>query len=70
MLKKYEDCRRRCACYADAKTGLIEHEYKGVKTRTWISIGTEYQIIRETTITILKRISTEKFEVKSYEIAA
>lgn len=70
MLEKVTDCRDRCACYADAVTGLIEHEWKKVRTRVCIPIGGEYRIERDATVTILKRISTEEFEVTSYEIAA
>lgn len=70
MLEKITDCRNRCACYADAMTGLIEHEWKKVRTKTRIPIGGEYQIEREGTITILRRISAKEFEVTSYEIAA
>lgn len=70
MLKKITDCKSRCVCYADAATGLIEHEWKRVRTTTRIPIGEEYRIERDGTVTILRRISTEEFEVTSYEIAA
>lgn len=70
MLAKYTDCKNRCACYADAATGLIEHEWKKVRTTTCIPIGGEYRIERDGTVTILRRISTEEFEIQSYEIAA
>ena len=33
MLVKITDCKDRCACFADAATGLIEHEWKKVVTR-------------------------------------
>ena len=70
MLVKITDCKDRCACFADAATGLIEHEWKKVVTKTRIPIGGEYTIQRDITITILRRVSTEKFEIRSYEIAA
>jgi hypothetical protein len=70
MLVKITDCKDRCACFADAATGLIEHEWKKVVTKTRIPIGGEYTIQRDVTITILRRVSTEKFEIRSYEIAA
>ncbi len=70
MLERVNDCKNRCACFADAATGLIEHEWKKVRTKTRIPIGGEYWIERDATVTILRRISTEKFEITSYEIAA
>ena len=70
MLVKITDCKDRCACFADAATGLIEHEWKKVVTKTRIPIGGEYTIQRDVTITILRRVSTEKFVITSYEIAA
>ena len=70
MLQKITDCKKRCACYADAATGRIEHEWKKVKTATCIPIGGEYRIERDGTVTILRRVSTEKFDIESYEIAA
>ena len=69
MLVKITDCKDRCACFADAATGLIEHEWKKVVTKTRIPIGGEYTIQRDVTITILRRISTGEFEINSYEIA-
>ena len=70
MLKPYFDCRNRCVCYADASTGLVEHEYKHVKTSTCIPIGGIYRIERENTITILTRISEREFQINSYKTAA
>ena len=70
MLEKITDSKNRCVCYADAKTGLIEQEWKKVRTKTCIPVGGEYQIERDKTVTILKRVSTERFEITRYEIAA
>ena len=68
MLEKITDCKDRCACFADAATGVIEHEWKKVVTKTCIPIGGEYTIVRDVTVTILRRISIEKFEITSFEI--
>ena len=70
MLKKVTDCKNRCVCYADAMTCLIEREWKKSRVKTCIPIGGEFQVERDTTVTILRRISIEKFEITSYEIAA
>ncbi len=70
MLEKITDCKNRCVCFADPMTGLIEQEWKKVRTKTRIPIGGEYQVERDVTVTILRRVSIEKFEIRSYEIAA
>ena len=70
MLKPYYDIRKRCVCYADASTGVIEHKYKHEKTSTCIPIGGTYRIERDDTVTILTRIDHEEFKVESYRIAA
>ena len=51
MMKAYKDCRGRCVCYADAETGLINHEYRHEKTSTYIPIGGTYRIERDNTVT-------------------
>lgn len=70
MLRKIKDCKDRCACFVDDLTGDVEHEYKKVKTKTRVPVGGEYTIERDTTITILRRISDIWFDVESYESAA
>ena len=52
MKKSYRDCLNRIACYADGATGLVEHEYKKVKTKTIVPVGGEYFIERDKTITV------------------
>ena len=49
MKKSYRDCLNRIACYADGATGLVEHEYKKVKTKTIVPVGGEYFIERDKT---------------------
>ena len=60
MLKRVIDCRKRCACYVDALTGRVEHEWKRVRTKTWIPIGGVYQIERDGTVTILDLVRLRK----------
>lgn len=64
MLRRYYDRKNRCACFADPETGLIEHSYRGVKTKTQIPIGGEYSIERDETITTLRRTQNDYFEVE------
>ena len=70
MMKQYKDRIGRCVCYADAVTGVVEHEYKKVKTKTTVPIGGEFIVERDGIITILKRINTVKFKIISYKKAA
>lgn len=70
MLKEVKDIKGRCACCADAETGIVEHEYKKVKTTTTVAVGNEITIKRDTTVTILKRVSQNKFEVEKYNLVA
>lgn len=70
MLERYDDCKGRCACYADAATGLIKHEWKRLKTEVCIPIGGEFKIHRDATVTVIRRIDAESFEVISSFITA
>lgn len=70
MLKEVKDIKGRRACCADAETGIVEHEYKRVKTTTKVAVGNEIAIERDTTVTILKRVSENKFEVEKYNLVA
>lgn len=70
MLKEVKDIKGRCACCADAVTGIVEHEYKKVKTTTTVAVGNEITIERDTTVTVLKRVSPNEFEVKKYNSVA
>ena len=70
MLREVTDIKGRCACCADAKTGIVQHEYKKVKTTTTVAVGNEITITRDTTVTILKRVSENKFEVEKYNLVA
>lgn len=69
MMEQFFDCRRRCVCFADAETGEVDVKYKGLSTITFIPIHGTYQLDRDDTVTILKRVSTTEFYVTSYRIA-
>ena len=70
MREKIKDCKGHFACIADAETGEIEQKYKRTLTRTNIPVGGKYTIERDDTVTVLRRVSTEEFEITSYEIAS
>lgn len=69
MLNPYYDARNRICCYADATTGIIEHEYKRVKTRIKLPVGGEYCLERDNTITIFRRMEELEFEIERKLIA-
>ena len=63
MRRKIMDCKNRCACFVDDQTGVVEHEYRKVKTKTKVPIGGEYTIERDNTITILRRTAVSGFDI-------
>lgn len=67
MLREIKDIKNRCVCFVDDATGIVEHEYKKVKTTTTVAVGTEMIIERDSTITKLKRVSPDMFEVEKTE---
>lgn len=69
-METFRDCKNRIACMGDATTGLVESLYKGVKTRTKLSVGAAFTVERDDVVTKITRISTTAFRVESYNIAA
>lgn len=67
MLESIKDFQNHIICYADATTGLLESKYKRQTTKTYLTIGGEFTIIRDTTETVIKRVSTGTFVVQSYQ---
>lgn len=70
MVREIRDCKDRLACFVDDATGMVEHEYKKVKTKTVVPVGHEYTIERDTTITRLIRVTEHRFEVYKTESVA
>lgn len=69
-METFRDCKNRIACMGDATTGLVESLYKGVKTRTELSVGAAFTVERDDVVTKITRISTTAFQVESYDLAA
>lgn len=69
-METFRDCKNRIACMGDAATGLVESLYKGVKTRTELSVGAVFTVERDDVVTKITRISTTAFHVESYDLAA
>jgi len=70
MLEPIKDCRNHIVCYVDAKTGLIESKYKRQTTKIQLTMGGKFTIVRDMTETVIKRISSDAFEILSYPIAS
>lgn len=68
-MKPYYDARHRICCYADAAAGIIEQEYKRVKTRVKLPVGGEYRVERDNTVTIFRRTKELEFEVERNFVA-
>ena len=69
-METFRDCKNRIACKGDAATGLVESLYKGVKTRTELSVGAAFTVERDDVVTKITRISTTAFRAESYDLAA
>lgn len=68
MLREIRDCKNRCACYVDDVSGYVVHEYRRVRTESKVGIGEEYTIIRDNTVTVLKRSANKGFAVKKIKL--
>lgn len=68
-MKPIKDYQNHIVCYGDTKTGMLESKYKKQTTKTYLAIGAEFTITRDTTETVIKRISNAAFKVHSYPIA-
>lgn len=66
-MRKVNDCRCRCVCMVDDKTGYIEQKYKNQKTTFTLPVGSDYTVERDNIITILHRSSDGRFEIISYK---
>ena len=69
-MEEIRDCLGRLACCGNAATGYVSSLYKGHRTTTYLSIGETFTVERDNTITVVTRITTSAFKVRSYRIAA
>ena len=69
-MEDIRDCKGRLACKGDAATGFVETAYKGQKTRTFLSVGSEFIIEREGVVTKVMRVTVCDFHIDSYIVAA
>lgn len=66
MLEDIKDINGKLVCKGDATTGNIEAFSGGVMNRTHMAVGQEFEIEKDDALTIIKRVSADKFEIKRY----
>ena len=64
-MEDIRDCIGRLACRGDPKTGLIESAFKGVRTRTNLSVGSVFTVEREGIVTEVTLLDSSAFRVES-----
>lgn len=69
-MEDIRDCRGRLVCKADAPTGIVEMQYKGLRTETRLSPGSMMIIEREGVVTTVTRTHQPSFSVESHDRAA
>lgn len=66
----YRDCKGHLVCMADAQTGIVEIQHRDRAVRMTVPVGDSFTVILRDTETVMTRISTRAFHVKSHPRAA
>lgn len=66
----YRDCKGHLVCMADAQTGIVEIQHKDRAVRMTVPVGDSFTVTLRDTETVMTRISTRAFYVKSHPRAA
>ena len=61
----YRDCKGHLVCMADAQTGIVEIQHKDRAVRMTVPVGDSFTVTLRDTETVMTRISTRSFHVKS-----
>lgn len=69
-MEDIRDCRGRLVCKADAPTGIVEMQYKGLRTETCLSPGSAMTIEREGIVTTVTRSHQPPFSMESHSRVA
>lgn len=69
-MKQVKDCNNHTICYIDEATGYVEASYKRQTTSTYLSIGEQFKIVRDSAKTVITRISNTKMKIERYRFAA
>lgn len=67
---EYRDCKGHLVCKADAQTGIVEIQHKDRAVKMTVPIGESFTVTLRDTVTVMTRISTMAFDVKSHPRAA
>ena len=62
----YRDCKGHLVCMADAQTGIVEIHHKDRALRMTVPVGDSFTVTLRDTETVMTRISTRAFHVKSH----
>ena len=66
----YRDCKGHLVCMADARTGIVEIQYRDRALRMTVPVGDSFTVTLRDTETVMTRVSTKGFDVKSHPRAA
>lgn len=66
----YRDCNGHLVCMADARTGIVEIQHKDRALKMTVPVGDSFTITLRDTVTVITRIRTMAFDVKSHSRAA
>lgn len=66
----YRDCNGHLVCMADAQTGSVEIQHKDRALKMTVPVGDSFTVTLRDTVTVMTRISTMAFDVKSHPRAA
>lgn len=63
---EYRDCKGHLVCMADALTGNVEIRHKDRTLNMTVPVGDSFTVTLRDTVTVMTRISTRSFDVKSH----
>lgn len=69
-MEEIRDCRGRLVCKVDASTGIVEMQYKDLRTEIRLSPGSVMTIEREGAVTTVTRTHQPPFSVESHDRVA
>lgn len=69
-MDEIRDCRQHLVCRANARTGVVEHNYKRCFTQTILPIGGQYVVELDGTRTVVTRVNETAFSVETHPMAA
>jgi len=62
----YRDCKGHLVCMADAQTGIVEIQHKDRAVRMTVPVGDSFTVTLRDTETVMTRVNTRAFHVKSH----